>query len=117
MPSGASTEGVAALVILKPPMFDANRFEQRLDGELVVRLASYRLTDQGGMSQSVRGIAAGGARIESKLRGSLVAAVAQDVFPRAVVGRARGFGADAGGVIEQLFHCDLLLARIAERLR
>src|SRR5207249_2937388 len=93
--TGAYTEGVAALVILKPPMLDADRFEQRLDGELVVRLASHHLTHQGGMSQGVGGITAAASGIESELRGPLIAAVAKNVVPRAVVGRAGRFGRDA----------------------
>ena len=115
--TGALAEVVAAVIILKPPMLDANRLEERLDSELIVRLAGHGFTDKRGMRQGVRGIAAAGAGIKSQLRSPLIAAVAQDIFPRAVVGRAGRLGTDARGVVEQLFDGDSRLARIAERLR
>lgn len=39
----------AAVEKLKPPVFDANRFEERFDGELVVRLARDRLAHERGV--------------------------------------------------------------------
>src|SRR5213593_1521533 len=98
-------------------MLDANRFEERLDRKLIVRLAGHRFADQSGVSQGVRGIAAAGARIKSQLRRALITAMAKDVFPRAVVGRARRFRTNPRGVIEQLPDGDLRFARIAQRLR
>src|SRR5882672_2417133 len=114
--TGAATRGVAALIILKPPMLDANRLEERLDCELIVRLAGRRLTDQRGMRQGMSGITTGGAGIKSQFGSPFIAAVAEDIFPRAVVGRAGRLRTEARGVVEQLFDGDSLLARIAERL-
>src|SRR2546427_37073 len=98
-------------------MLDANRLEQRLDCELIVRLAGHGLTDQRGMRQGVRRVTAADAGIKSQLGSPLIAAVAQDIFPRPVIGRAGRLGTEARRVVEQLFDRDSLLARIAERLR
>ena len=98
-------------------MLDAERFEQPLDRELVVGLARHRLAHQRGVSERVRRVAAGGARIEGQLRGAGVAGVAEDVFPRAVVGCAGRFGANSRGMIEKLFDGDAPLARVTQRLR
>ena len=48
----------AAVEMLEPPMLDADRLEQRLDGKLVVRLAGDGLADQRGMIEPERRIAA-----------------------------------------------------------
>ena len=106
-----------ALVVLERPVLDPQRPEQRLDGELVVRLAGDGLAHQGRVGQRVGRVAAGGPGIERQPLGPRVAAVAQDVFPRPVVGRAGRLRADARGVIEQLLDGDLRLARVAQRLR
>ena len=106
-----------AVVVLEPPVLDPERLEQRLDGELVVGLAGDGLAHQRRVGQRVGRVAAGGAGIERQLLGPRVAAVAQDVLPGPVVGRAGRFGADARGVIEQLLDGDPGLAGIAQRLR
>src|SRR6185436_19587290 len=108
---------LTSVVVLKPPVLNADRFEERLDRELVVRVARDRLTHQCGMSQGVGRIAAGGSWGESQLRGSFIAAEAEDIFPRPVVGRASGLWTNARGVIEQLPDGDLFLEWIAEGLR
>ena len=95
-----------AFVILKPPVLDAERLEQRLDGKLIVRLAGDRLANERRVDQCVRRVAATGPRIERQLRRARVTGVAEDIFPGAVVACAGGFGTDARGMIEQLFDCD-----------
>lgn len=74
----------AAVEELKPPVFDANRFEERLDGELIVRLARDRLADKRGVVQRVRRIAAGRAGIEGELRRRLIIRMAEDFIPRRI---------------------------------
>ncbi len=113
MPPNAST----AFKIFKPPVLDAQRFEQCLDGKFIVRLARDRLAHQRRMRQRVRGIPAACAGIERQPGGVLVPRVAEDVFPGAFIRGPRSFGTDPRGVIEQLLHRDGRLARIAQRLR
>src|SRR5438552_17509420 len=98
-------------------MLDAERPKESLDGELIVGHAGHVLANQRRMIQRMSRIAAGGAGIEGEPGGPFVAGVAQNVISGAIVGRTGGFGADAGGVVQQLFDGDLRLSRIAERLR
>src|SRR5438132_6952970 len=97
-------------------MLDSDGLEERLDRELIVRLASDVLADQRRVRQGMSRIAAGSAWIESQHCGARVATVAEDVFPSAIVRRARRFRTNAGSMIEQLFNSDLLLAEITKRV-
>ena len=73
-PVRARDGGQSAVVILKPPVLDAERLEQRLDGELVVGLAGDGFAHQRGMVQRVRRIAAAraGSNASFSVRGSPV---------------------------------------------
>jgi hypothetical protein len=84
---GMPPDGLAAVEVLKPPALDAQRSEERLNSELVVGLARNRLTHQRGMVQRVRRVAARGAGVERQLLRARVAALAEHVLPRALVGR------------------------------
>src|SRR5262245_19438751 len=105
----------AAIVVLKPPMLDANRFEERLNGKLVVRLAGDGLTHEGGVSQGMCRIAAATAGIESEPGRSRVTGVSENVLPGTIIRRTGRLRANARGMIEQLFDSDVLLAGITER--
>src|SRR2546425_10770114 len=97
-------------------MLNSDWLEEGLDGELIVRFASDALADQRRMGQRVSRIAAAGSRIKSQLRRSDIAAVAENVFPGAIIRSARRFRTNAGGMVEQLLDRDLVFAWIAKRL-
>jgi len=67
--------------VLEPPVFDAERTEQRFDRELVVRLPGHAFDDQRGVMQGMRRITATLPRIEGETFGALISGQPEHVLP------------------------------------
>src|SRR5262249_16334922 len=116
----SAVSGVAVLAapvkVFKRPMLATNRFEQSINGELVVWSTGDVFAYERGVIQGKRGIAASRAGIKCELGGQRIAIVAEHMFPRPFIPGAGRLGTDARSMVEQLFDGDLCLARITKRL-